>query len=902
MKAGQSIPSTGKITTAMVDSWSRTNFPGADAIGTYDDTTTDDSDNIADYTWTEWKGEKGDSGSSAASVVLDTSVISVPVDTDGYVIDNFHAEVGVRLYVAGKDVVATEISIDEQDGFSLVSAPANALAAMPWTTEDDYELNDGQINFKRNASISGNTLVLTGDAWAVVPDRLIVEVKKGTLLREHAANLTVGGSDEDKNYIEGFASIAIQRQYVPTNGQPGADAVSVMLTKYNVILNQQQSGAKTIPLDDAYTDVMVYVGDMNVTDNAVITATSSKVGDKSVCAVSVSGGRVTITSIGTYKETVDGKEKTYYYDKGEVFIQVSYNGKKYPLVFGFSCNLLGTWKQETENDIHREVAEKINYLYDDENPNQVVKQVDYAEYVRSATENTSKISQRVESVESGKNLIKQLTSGWVGTEPPVDSITYLDRFGIEDDSNDMYSPVIRLKANTDYCFSADFDYSPEHDSAYVIEPVSDRTYNNGKELYDSGYGTTPQITWHHNGDRYYFTFRTGASDTLFAFNYYASGDCRIYRPQLEEGKTPTEFYASSYEQSSLVKQTKDALTVQINGKASHSEVKQTEDNIVAKVNETGIDIDKKKITLNSETTEISNNGKTTAMFEDGKIKADYINVATLIAQQLLTEADSSGIQVKIEKGLMEVYGQKGVANWRFGIDGSGNTILAYYNNSGQKLYDLGPNGISSINNFYESWGEDRTQSVLTKDYNISYGTSGTLNTMVFGSAVFYRNIFSGGHTMTPKYIYGARKTDTGSSVTYYGKDEDPDVTYAANSAVAQAADKKDFWNKEDLKGCTTPAAVSDKMIKTFIAVRVSEEPLQPINFNGMPSSEINRVLAQVKAQYYTPYESYYATLLQTAGIPFVFPTVDTVSQYPLYMRTIVDANNNTFTLLSNNKW
>jgi hypothetical protein len=822
------------------------------------------------------------------------------VDTDGYIIDNFRAEVGVRLYVAGKDVVATEISIDEQDGSSLVSAPANALAAMPWATGDDYELSDGQINFKRNASINENTLVLTGDAWAVVPDRLIVEVKKGTLLREHAANLTVGGSDEDKNYIEGFASIAIQRQYVPTNGQSGADAVSVMLTKYNVILNQQQSGEKTIPLDDAYTDVMAYVGDRNVTGNAVITATPSKVGDKSVCAVSVSGGRVTITSIGTYKETVDGKEKTYYYDKGEVFIQVSYNGKKYPLVFGFSCNLLGTWKQETENDIHREVAEKINYLYDDENPNQVVKQVDYAEYVRSATENTSKISQRVESVESGKNLIKQLTSGWVGTEPPVDSITYLDRFGIEDDSNDMYSPVIRLKANTDYCFSAIFDYSPDNDSAYVIEPVSERTYNNGNELYNSGYGTTHQITWHAADGKYYFTFRTGASDTLFAFNYYASGDCRIYRPQLEEGKTPTEFYASSYEQSSLVKQTKDALTVQINGKASHSEVKQTEDNIVAKVNETGIDIDKKKITLNSETTEISNNGKTTAMFEDGKIKAEYINVATLIAQQLLTEADSSGIQVKIEKGLMEVYGQKGVANWRFGIDGSGNTILAYYNNSGQKLYDLGPNGISSINNFYESWGEDN-KCYFPSDLFKSSPVDGVLST-VFSSSVIYRNIFSDGHKTTPTYLYGARKTGTGTSTIYYGKDTDATVEYAANQTVARAADNVMFWDKNDLKNCTTAEQVANCRIHAYTGILVSEEPLQPINFNGMSSSDINHVLTQVKAQYYTPNESYYETLPQKTGIPFVFPTVNTVSQYPLYMRTLRDSNGKTFTILSNSKF
>ena len=67
MKAGQAIPSTGKITTAMVDQWSRTNFAGADAVGTYNDTTIEDSTNIADYIWTEWKGEDG------SSVEIDTA-------------------------------------------------------------------------------------------------------------------------------------------------------------------------------------------------------------------------------------------------------------------------------------------------------------------------------------------------------------------------------------------------------------------------------------------------------------------------------------------------------------------------------------------------------------------------------------------------------------------------------------------------------------------------------------------------------------------------------------------------------------------------------------------------------------------------------------------------------------
>jgi hypothetical protein len=249
---------------------------------------------------------------------------------------------------------------------------------------------------------------------------------------------------------------------------------------------------------------------------------------------------------------------------------------------------------------------------------------------------------------------------------------------------------------------------------------------------------------------------------------------------------------------------------------------------------------------------------------------------------------------------MEVYGQKGVANWRFGIDGSGNTILAYYNNSGQKLYDLGPNGISSINNFYESWGEDN-KCYFPSDLFKSSPVDGVLST-VFSSSVIYRNIFSDGHKTTPTYLYGARKTGTGTSTIYYGKDTDATVEYAANQTVARAADNVMFWDKNDLKNCTTAEQVANCRIHAYTGILVSEEPLQPINFNGMSSSDINHVLTQVKAQYYTPNESYYETLPQKTGIPFVFPTVNTVSQYPLYMRTLRDSNGKTFTILSNSKF
>lgn len=64
LKSGQSIPTSGKLTTAMVDQWARANFAGADAIGTYRDQTGTDSTNISSYTWTKWKGDKGDDGAS----------------------------------------------------------------------------------------------------------------------------------------------------------------------------------------------------------------------------------------------------------------------------------------------------------------------------------------------------------------------------------------------------------------------------------------------------------------------------------------------------------------------------------------------------------------------------------------------------------------------------------------------------------------------------------------------------------------------------------------------------------------------------------------------------------------------------------------------------------------------
>ena len=80
----------------------------------------------------------------------------------------------------------------------------------------------------------------------------------------------------------------------------------------------------------------------------------------------------------------------------------------------------------------------------------------------------------------------------------------------------------------------------------------------------------------------------------------------VVRPKLEVGSSVTPYVMSS----SVVKQTADALTVQINGKASHSEVTQTAEQISAtitnKLGETGINIngDTRSIRLQADTTTI----------------------------------------------------------------------------------------------------------------------------------------------------------------------------------------------------------------------------------------------------------------------------------------------------------
>jgi hypothetical protein len=53
--------------------------------------------------------------------------------------------------------------------------------------------------------------------------------------------------------------------------------------------------------------------------------------------------------------------------------------------------------------------------------------------------------------------------------------------------------------------------------------------------------------------------------------------------------------------------------------------------------------------------------------------------------------------VDIENGTIRIFGQnKSTPNIVFGVNKNGNAVLTYYNNNGEKMYDLGPSGISQL--------------------------------------------------------------------------------------------------------------------------------------------------------------------------------------------------------------
>ena len=78
------------------------------------------------------------------------------------------------------------------------------------------------------------------------------------------------------------------------------------------------------------------------------------------------------------------------------------------------------------------------------------------------------------------------------------------------------------------------------------------------------------------------------------------------------------------------------------------------------------------------------------------LQAVNARINELTVQQLKT-TNVNGASVDIENGTIRVFGQnKSTPNIVFGVNKNGDAVLTYYNNNGEKMYDLGPSGISQL--------------------------------------------------------------------------------------------------------------------------------------------------------------------------------------------------------------
>lgn len=189
----------------------------------------------------------------------------------------------------------------------------------------------------------------------------------------------------------------------------------------------------------------------------------------------------------------------------------------------------------------------------------------------------------------------------------------------------------------------------------------------------------------------YFVFWRVIGDKLPIYVLFrAMKGSKLYlsQPKLEYGATVTEWRAE---------------------KTGYVEDKS----IAGSLLDAGIDIKSKEIMLTADkTTFRTTKGTKVAMFDE-----DGLNALLVRAQRLQTKG-KNGIEVRIEDGMVQIFGAAGVANIRFGLDDNGYATLGYYDNHGNLLYDLGPKGIAKL---------DVSDSTMTRTAFINLDAAGLVS-------------------------------------------------------------------------------------------------------------------------------------------------------------------------------
>ena len=195
--------------------------------------------------------------------------------------------------------------------------------------------------------------------------------------------------------------------------------------------------------------------------------------------------------------------------------------------------------------------------------------------------------------------------------------------------------------------------------------------------------------------RYWVHYRIiGSSLPIYAlFRIYSGNNIYIAKPKLEVGSLMTEY---TERKTDLVDK--------------------------ASLKKAGIGITDREVLLYGEKVKVMNGNAIAALFKDGMLNAD------LIAAKVLESLGSNGARVAISDGIMEFFGSvnKTKPNIRFGLNSEGSAVLSYYDNNGDLLYDLGPDGISTMDKTngsftaYQFYTSQNLFGITSTPY--SYGT------------------------------------------------------------------------------------------------------------------------------------------------------------------------------------
>lgn len=501
-----------------------------------------------------------------------------------------------------------------------------------------------------------------------------------------------------------------------TDGDSGENITNIILSNDTVILEENYSDS-SIDFTNAKTYVYFYDGNQRI---PISLENVDAIYDNDVCSAikgqDEEGIYVKIDSI------VDDN-----INQGFVTIVVTYDETEYSKRFNFYVNRIGTFKNRIKGDTIVEIAKKTGF-YD---TGQDVEQLQLmGQYIRSSQENVSILSKKVSN---GKNLFGgKLTSGWQGENGDTSGIEYttLSRVFEIISSNDLYSPIIKLEPNTTYCFSVYGDNPTENNSAYAISRTK---YTNSSDVYSYGDVLTPN--WNSENGRYWFVFKTSSEECYFVYNMFISAYQHLWNPQLEIGSIPTEFTASAMDTTSKSKQTADKIELSITNKLGEVGIK--------------IDGNNREIDITGAKVRIGDEDQTAALFENGKIKADFIDANLIDVDKVMSQGN--GLYTNIEAGKFSI----GLINendntqktaFDIAIDDSGNAVLRYYNREGSLIGVIDPSFFTSSEAIGNTWRPIKLKKVSNDVQYIPSYRNVDLVVKNTSAQVFTAYVFSEGYT------------------------------------------------------------------------------------------------------------------------------------------------------------